>query len=70
MEEETLTLSGARIDVLILTVGEGEFLARGEVADMRVLQEAPLTNLRDKINALQMDVFEEDGRLLKRITQL
>lgn len=68
MEEDTLVVNGARLSLAIMACGADEFLVRGEAADIKSLESDLLAALKQEMEVLQMDIFEEDGRLLKRIT--
>jgi hypothetical protein len=65
--DDTLSLSADGIDFEMIESCPGEFLLRGNVDDLGGLQ-LILNVLKDQFKHLQIDLFEEDGRLVKRIT--
>lgn len=68
LDAEVLIITHDGVDINIIECSTGEYLLRGEVADIAILQTHIVPSLKDVAQSLQMDVFEEDGRLLKRIT--
>lgn len=69
LNEDTLFISHEGIDLSITECGKNEYLLRGEACDMLTLQAHLLPLLKDVAESMQLDIFEEDGRLLKRISQ-
>lgn len=67
VSDETLYISSDDVELTIEEYSAGEFLLRGEVRDITFLERYVTPPLAPVIQRLQMDVFEEDGRLCKRI---
>lgn len=70
LDEETLFVSHENIDLSITECGNNEYLLRGEACDMPTLQAHLIPILKEAAESMQVDIFEEDGRLLKRITHI
>lgn len=66
------TAEGARLcsNTISLTLSEsaaGEYLLRGEVESLSEFERDVLLPVWPQISSAQIDVFEEDGRLVKRL---
>lgn len=67
-DDETLLVDHPGIEIMIIKCGAGQYLIRGEVVDIATLHAHVTPFLERVAQSLQMDVFEEDGRLLQRFT--
>lgn len=67
-DEDSLQLSGDSLNGSLYECSAGEYLIRGEVDDLPSLERQVLPLLKSLSQVYQVDVFEEDGRLIKRIT--
>jgi hypothetical protein len=67
ISEQILYIDHEPLHLTIMESAAGEFLLRGELNDLAFLQEHVITPLTRAAPTLHMDIFEEDGRLIKKI---
>lgn len=70
LNEDALHLSSDQLRMSIVECSVGEFLMRGEVEDFAYLEQHVLASIKAFTQDLHMDIFEEDGRLLKRLSTI
>lgn len=67
LKHDHCSLRAEGIDLQLSECGPREFLMRGEAESVNQLQDLLIAQLHNISDDLHMDIFEEDGRLVKRI---
>lgn len=65
--EDALHITSDQVQMSIVECSVREFLLRGEVEDLDYLEQHIVPAIKTFAQTLHMDIFEEDGRLLKRL---